>query len=452
MKLLATRTLVLIVLALLFLLGFTVFAGRYLQNAAVWAQHPSNQHLYRNGRLKETGTVYDHRGEILLATKDGMLTFHPEQNIRTAVMHATGDPGGNVASGMLNVMWERLTGWNLLSGAYRYRSSLSAANNLTLTLDAGLCALAFRELNGRRGAVGVYNYRTGEIICMTSSPSFDPQNPPDIQADPERYEGVYLNRLLSAVYTPGSIFKVVTAAAALETIPGIEERQYHCSGKLQIGADTVTCLVAHGQVTLKEALAHSCNVTFADIAMELGAETLTHYAELAGFNNRLTVNGIRTAAGRVDVTQAAPVELAWAGIGQYTITANPLAFMVYMGAIANGGLGVAPELVAREDIFPAVTKAQKRILPEETAAKLKAMLRNNTLAVYGESRFSGLELCAKSGTAEVGKGKEPHAWFAGFLDREDYPYAFAVIIENGGTGSRTAAAVAAGVLQAAVTR
>ena len=452
MKLLAIRTLVLIALALLFLAGFTVFVGRYLHSAAVWAQHPSNRHLYQSGRLKETGTIYDRRGEILLETKDGVLTFHSEQSVRTAVMHVTGDRGGNVATGMLKVMWERLTGWNLLNGAYRYRDKLSAANDLTLTLDARLSALAYKELKGRKGAVGVYNYKTGEIICMTSSPSFDPQNPPDIEADPERYEGVYLNRLLSAAYTPGSIFKVVTAAAALETIPDIEERHYQCSGKIQIGADTVTCLVPHGDVTLRDALAHSCNVAFAQIAGEVGADALQHYAELAGFNNRLTFDGIKTAAGKVDVKHAAPVELAWAGIGQHTNTANPLAYMVFMGAIANGGLSVAPEIIARENMLPAMTKAEKRILPTETAEKLKEMLRNNTLAVYGESRFSGLELCAKSGTAEVGKGKEPHAWFAGFLDREDFPYAFVVIIENGGTGSRTAAAVAAGVLHAAVAR
>jgi peptidoglycan glycosyltransferase len=203
---------------------------------------------------------------------------------------------------------------------------------------------------------------------------------------------------------------------------------------------------------LKDALAHSCNVAFAEIAGELGADVLQHYAELAGFNSRLTVNGIKTAAGRVDVKQAAPVELAWAGIGQYTNTANPLAFMVFMGSIANDGLSVSPAIIARENIFPALAKAEKRMLPEETAKKLKRMLRNNTLTVYGEHRFSGLELCAKSGTAEVGEGKEPHAWFAGFLDREDFPYAFVVVIENGCTGSRTAAAVAASVLHAAVDR
>jgi len=179
------------------------------------------------------------------------------------------------------------------------------------------------------------------------------------------------------------------------------------------------------------------------------------YANKAGFNSSLRVDGIRTAAGKVDVAGAEGGDLAWAGIGQYSDTANPLNFMAYVGAIANDGVRITPKLVLEKGLYSIVFGEQpekKRILSAETAGKLKAMMRNSVTEVYGENNFKGLELCAKSGTAEVGEGKKPHAWFAGFLDREDCPLAFVVVVENGGTGSRIAGSVAGKVMTEAVRR
>lgn len=214
----------------------------------------------------------------------------------------------------------------------------------------------------------------------------------------------------------------------------------------------VTCPSAHGKVTLEQALANSCNVAFAQISLELGADRLQKYADLAGFNSRLDIDGIKTAAGKVDVRDVEGADLAWAGIGQYTNTANPLNFMAYMGAIANDGVRITPRILADQGIFSFITTSveKKRVLSAETAETLGKMMRNNTISAYGEGNFKGLELCAKTGTAEVGGGEQPHAWFAGYLDREDFPLAFVVIIENGISGSRAAAPVAANVLQAAV--
>ncbi len=446
------RTAVLVVLTLLLVLGLAVFTVQYFNHAATWAQHPSNRHFYTNAKLNASGSIYDRYGNILVQMVDGEIKFNEDATVRTAVMHATGDSEGNVETGAQVVFRDRLAGWNLLNGAYRFNNRLSSSHDLTLTLDANLCARAYKELNGRKGAVGIYNYKTGEILCMVSSPSFDPEYPPDLNNNPERYEGVYVNRLLSATYTPGSIFKLVTAAAALDRLPNIKNTLYQCKGNIQINEDMVTCLAAHGEISLKEALAHSCNVTFAQIALKLGADTLQEYAELAGFNSSLKVDGIKTAIGKVDLADAAGADLGWAGCGQFTTTANPLNFMAYVGAIANEGILVKPKILADKSIFSYNIRIRKtkRVLSEETAVTLADMMRNNTISVYGEGNFRGLELCAKSGTAEVGEGKKPHAWFTGFLARDDFPFAFVVIIEGGGTGSRTAASVAANVLPVAI--
>lgn len=448
MKLLLQRATVLLIISLLLLLGLVFFTGKYFSSASTWAHHPLNRHLYSGGKLTAPGTVYDRSGSVLVQLANGSVQFHENQAVRTAVMHATGDLDNNVATGALVTFRDRLSGWNIINGLYRLDRT---GRELTLTLDVDLCTTAYRELGGRKGTVGVYNYKTGEILCLVSTPSVDPANPPDVSSEPEKYEGVFINRFLSAAYTPGSVFKLVTAAAAIDTVKEIEQKRYRCDGKIHIGEDTVTCPSAHGEVTLEEALARSCNVAFAEIALELGPNTLQEYANSAGFNSRLEVDGINTAKGRVDLSGARGADLAWAGIGQYTNTANPLNFMAYMGAIANDGVRVNPTLLKEERWFPSFIPAQtNRMLPSQTARELGEMMRFSTLHSYGESNFPGLELCAKSGTAEVGGGKKPHAWFAGFLDREDAPLAFVVVIENGGSGLEVAGPVAAKVLQAAL--
>ena len=455
MKLLTRRALVVLVLSLIVITGLLIFIVRYLGEASSWVQHSTNRHLYANGQPKLTGTIYDRKGVVLFQTVDGLPRYSGNQTVRRAVMHAVGDLGGNVVTGARVAFGERLSGWNLLNGAYRFNRQLSnTGSGLTLTLDADLCAVAYNALNGRKGTVGVYNYKTGEILCMVSAPSFDPQYPPDIEEDPERYEGVYINRLLSAAYTPGSVFKLVTSAAAIDKLENINSEVYHCDGKIIVDGELVTCPAAHGDVSFEEALAKSCNVAFAQITLALGADTLQQYAGKAGFNSSLQVDKITTVMGKVNVKGTKGGDLAWAGIGQYSDTANPLSFMSYVGAIANDGVRITPRIVKDNLLSRLISsfRGKDRILSEGTAAKLGSMMRNNVLETYGEGNYSGLALCAKSGTAQVGGDKEPHSWFVGYMDRDDCPLAFVVVVENGGGGSRVAGPIAGTVLRSAVNR
>lgn len=444
------RAVSVLLMCALFVLGLLAFLVKYAFNSPAWAQYPVNKHIYRNGQLIEAGTIYDRNGEMLVRTSDGERQYSPDRSTRVATMHAVGDLRGNVSTGVQRVFSTRLSGWDPLNGAYRYEDGNSSGMDITLTLDARLCSRAYEALGNRKGAVGVFNYRTGDILCMVSSPSFDPQHPPDVEADPQTYEGVYLNRLLSVCYTPGSVFKLVTAAAAVENISDIDERIFHCDGEIEIDGVPVTCPSAHGDVTFEEALAFSCNVAFAEITGELGARTLQRYADEFGLNSALKVSGIPTAAGKIDVSEAAGADLAWAGIGQYTDTINPLNFMAFVGAIANGGKITPPRLVAENRPFSGLLDSKNQIMPKATADRLKGMMRNNVAVNYGDYNFSGLELCAKSGTGEVGGGKAPNAWFVGFLDRPDCPLAFVVIIENGGSGAGTAGPVAGQIMREAV--
>ena len=293
--------------------------------------------------------------------------------------------------------------------------------------------------------MGVYNYETGDILCMVSSPGFDPANPPEISADDT--SGMYLNRFLSSTYAPGSIFKLVTSAAAIENLSGLDSWTYNCTGETEINGEKIRCAngTAHGVQDFEDALANSCNCAFADLTQRVGANTMTEYAVKCGLTDSYDIDGIFNVKGSFEFPET-PFNLAWAGIGQYNDQLNPCSMMVYMGAIAEGGRGAVPNILYSA---LSVTERTDRMIEESTAMQLRSMMKNNVVKTYGEGNFPGLDIYAKSGTAEVA-GKSPTAWFAGFIENEDAPYAFIVCVENGGFGSQVAAPVAGRVLQAAV--
>jgi len=203
------------------------------------------------------------------------------------------------------------------------------------------------------------------------------------------------------------------------------------------------------------AFANSCNGVFGQLAAELGAETMERYVTQAGLTSQYKVNGIPTAAGRFDVGTT-PNQLGWAGVGQYNDLVNPCAMMVWMGAVANGGKAAVPQLIQKTETplgTPAsfyLKKQTASLVDRDTASRLADMMANNVAQTYGSSRFPNMDICAKSGTGEVGGGKAPNTWFAGFLRNEDAPYAFVVLVEEGSSGSDTAGAVASKVLDAIV--
>jgi len=453
MKLMGKRAAILMALCLLFTFGLSFFLYSYVRDAAAWATYPVNRHLYRNGRLVSAGDIYDRNGDVLAASENGARRYHGDGAVRRAVMHLVGDADGNVATGLQVSYRSTLTGWNVFTGAYSFDQG--GGRSITTTADAPLCKAAYEALNGRRGTVGVMNYRTGEILCMVSSPSFDPTKPPDVN-DP-KYEGVYLNRLLSASFVPGSIFKLVTAAAALEQLSGLPDRVFVCDGLLELDGGRITCPRTHGTQDFGQTLTNSCNVAFAELALDLGPAKLTQYAERAGFNSQnMQMDNISVAGGSFTLDGAREADIGWAGVGQHKSLVNPLTYMQFVGSVAHGGQRVKPHIIKGTGVgfltVPrlAFSASAGRSMSAGTADALKGMMRDNVLNNYGEGKLGGYNLCGKTGTAEVGGGLKPHSWFVGFLDSDKAPLCFAVLVENGGAGSAAAAGVAKTVLAQAV--
>lgn len=452
MKKIERRAVVCAILALLLAAGLCLFLVRYLLDGGSWASSAFNRHLYNSDGVLASGTVLDRDGDVLSTAEDGKRTYYDNETVRKATLHAVGDLQGNIGTGALNAFADKLTGYNLLNGAF----GAERGSDLYLTIDARYNYEAYQALNGHAGTVAVYNYKTGEILCMVSAPSYDPLHvPADIETN-DRYKGAYLNRFLSSTFTPGSVYKTVTMAAALEELPDLDSRTWTCTGSVQIGEETIICSGTHGEQHIGDAFANSCNVAFAQIAAELGADTLRKYTEKAGLTDSYSVDGLPTAKGSFTWTDITDGELGWAGVGQGQDLVNPCALMVYMGAIAGGGKAAEPYLIEKTvsalglPSLPHITKKTGTLISGATAEKLADMMAANVEKTYGTGRFPNMDICAKSGTAEVGEGQTPHAWFAGFLRNEDAPYAFVVLVENGGGGSSVAGTVAGRVLDVIV--
>lgn len=450
MRKIEKRAVLCLIIALALIAGLGLFCFRFVTNASDWAAYPYNRHMYSNSGQLLSGTILDRDGDVLTEVKDGERVYYPDATVRRATVHAVGDGSGYIGTGALTAFADRLSGYNLITGGY---SPLGSGRNLTLTLDAYLNVTAYNAMDGRQGTVGVYNYKTGDILCMVSAPSFDPENPPDASS---AEDGIYLNRFLSSAQVPGSIFKTVTLTAALENLPDLKDRTFTCTGETTVGGTVITCPKPHGKMDIESAFANSCNGVFGALAAELGGDTMTKYVEQAGLTRRMSVDGIMTAAGHYDVSEADKGQIGWSGVGQYTDTVNPCNMMAYMGAIANGGTAAVPRLILDITTPSGIPTSWQRteetdtLVQASTASQVKEMMKNNVVQTYGTDRFRGLDIGAKSGTAEVGGDKRPNAWFAGFLDDPEHPYAFIVLVENGGGGASVAGEIAATVLQACV--
>jgi len=448
MKRIGNRAKILSIVALYFLVCSGIFAYKYAANASTWVQHPANKNVYKNGELLSPGRIEMRDGTPLYDTSNTKSKYNGDKKLRMATLHTVGDAEGQIGTGVLESHRLKFIGYDFLNGVYAGRDS---GTNITLTLDKAACAAAYNALGNHKGTVGVYNYKTGELICMVSTPTYDPDNVPDFSKDPIKYDGVYLNRLLRGLYTPGSVFKIITSAAAIENISDIYSRTFECKGYYTVNGERVNCSGNHGKIGFEKAFEKSCNAAFAQIALLLGPETLEKYAGMAGVTQSYAVDGISTAAGRFSLGGAADVNVAWAGIGQNDNLCNPYQYLVLMGAIANGGRAKRPyyiDSITSSLGMPThinLKGSETRTFSEQTADKLTALMRAAVTGEYGDSNFKGMDVCAKTGTAEV-SGKKPNSWFVGFSSNPQTPLAFVVVVEDAGSGASVAMPIAKKVM------
>ena len=446
----ASRAAIAVLLALLLVAGMGFFVAEYAMNAKDWVMFAGSPHVYSGGNIG-CGTVEDADDVMLLDMNNGR-TYASSESIRKATVHWLGDRYGSISAPALPAHAADLAGYDLVNGVYAYGNAAGVAK---LTLFSRVQTAALEAIGDKKGTVAVYNYKTGQLLCAVTTPSYDPDHVPDIDGDDSgKFEGVYVNRFTQSTYIPGSIFKIVTLAAALEEFEDAEEMTFNCAGELSLTGNKITCEGVHGNQSLKEAFRNSCNCAFAELAVKIGRENMEAYVERFGINEPVTFDGIVTAQGNYEAGYS-DIDIGWSGVGQFNDQVNPCSFLAFVGAIANGGKGADPYvvenvLVGNNRTYTAKTQMGEQVVSQKTARIVAEYMRNNVQSKYGDANFPGLTVCAKTGTAEVGGDKRPNAMLAGFNADSNCPLAFIICVEDGGYGAEVCMPIASKVLSACV--
>ncbi|MDP3012751.1 MAG: penicillin-binding transpeptidase domain-containing protein, partial [Candidatus Subteraquimicrobiales bacterium] len=324
--------------------------------------------------------------------------------------------------------------------------------DLELTLNAKLQRKAAELLWDKKGAIVALNPKTGEILAMASNPTFNPNNIETLWKDLNKsLDAPLLNRATQGLYPPGSTFKIITAAAALEEKVAESSSVYEGPKELPIDGSSVTNFKDqnYGVMTLKRAFEVSCNTVFAQVGLELTADKLIEYAEKFGFNKDVPFELPSKQSKIGDPSEMDAVMLAWSAVGQGETLATPLRVALVVSVIANDGKMMKPFLV--KEIRSSQGQLVKRFAPQILRKVLsqkttQKMIEFMVAAVEGgtgrRAKIEGVTVAGKTGTAEAGKGKEPHAWFVAFAPAEDPQIVIAVVVENGGIGGKVAAPIA----------
>lgn len=347
------------------------------------------------------------------------------------------------------------------------RLSAERGQELPLELDLELQQVIARYLEDRVGAVIALDAKTGAIRAMVSSPSYDP-NMFTRTLDPARWEGVVKaphdplqNRTIQNTYSPGSVFKIVMALAGLGEGEITTETSVFCGGSAKFYNHRFRCWrrQGHGQVRLREAMQHSCDVYFYQLGQRLGIDRIARYARLFGLGEKSGVEIGGEKAGLVPDeawslsargTPWYPGETISVSIGQGPLLVNPVQIASMMATVANGGWRVQPHVVAGES-----SRSRVELNPAHLA-----VIRDALSAVVNEggtgsaAKLDSLEVGGKTATVQVVEQvtwiesedlpyeRRDHAWFASFAPVDDPELIVVVFVEHGGHGSQAAAPLA----------
>lgn len=325
--------------------------------------------------------------------------------------------------------------------------------DIELTLDLKIQKIVEDNLADKIGSVIIMDPASGEIIALASAPGFNPEvfvkkRNSSIASIFKHPDSLLLNRAISGVYPPGSVFKVVVAAAALEKHKINSATSFFCAGSMQVGRRKFNCWDTHQAQALVGAIAHSCDIFFYHTGLLLGAQDIHDYAlkfglskptgidlpyESVGFVPDPLWKRIRRFQGWFDG------DTANFSIGQGDLLATPIQMVRLTGVFANQGYLVEPYIVKKiggEDI----SRYQKRIsrlnLEEKTREYVRAGLRRAVADPAGTANVLSalpVSVAGKTGTSQVSRG-QPHGWFVGFFPFDNPRYVICVFLEHGGSG------------------
>ena len=360
--------------------------------------------------------------------------------------------------------------------------------SLTLTVDSRLQKAAYEAFGEESGAAVVMDVRSGEILAMVSTPSFDPNlftNGISYKhwnelSNNERTPLV--NKAVSGQYSPGSTFKIVVALAALEAGVIDADTHFYCAGGMEIGNIRFHCWnhYGHGSLNVVEALKYSCDIFFYETALRVGVDKIREMALKLGLGQTLSVGLGNEKSGLIPSkswkkanydTLWAPGDSANTGIGQGYVSVTPLQLVTMLSRVVNGGYAVSPTFIRGNEKD---RKSFKRLdISTRNIELVKQGMYEVVNGVGGTAKkakfnLDGVRMGGKTGTTQVRRismkerrsgiihdSQLPwklrnHAWFMGFTPVDNPRYAVAVIVEHGSSGSGVAAPIASKILQEAL--
>ncbi len=358
-----------------------------------------------------------------------------------------------------------------------------SGGNVVLTLDPEVQQAAYEQLTERdyTGSVVALRPQTGEILAMVSTPSFDPNRLASHDSEEQMsawrdYNAadppVLPNRAIDAIYPPGSTFKLVDVAAALSSGRYTPDSQLTAASAITLQGTNTQLQNFNGNAcgtgetaSLRDALQRSCNTAFAQLASELGEQALREQAQAFGIGTADLRVPMPVATSTIgDIPDVAALQQS--SIGQRDVALTPLQNAMVVAAIANGGEVMQPYLISEiqsQELDPVETTSPDRIgqaIDPAVARTLTEMMVNNENSYSGSGKITGVQIAAKTGTAEHGPNPQavaPHVWYVAFAPAEDPQVAVAVLVESGGdrsnlaaTGGTVAAPIGRAVIRAAL--
>ncbi len=441
----------------LFVAFFAYFSYSVYFFGGRWFANPFNPRISSQKQVVQAGTITDRTGVVLAYTDNqGDRRYASDAKTRQAVAHVIGDSGGNVSSGVETFHAQYLLGFKA-SLAERITQLFAGddrrGDDIELTISAKLNTYISEQFpSGKAGAVVLLNYRTGDIYALVSKPDFDPNKIARIKEDPN--SSALFNRATLGTYPPGSTFKIVTLASAFQYIPDVRSRRFDCTGYLPLaGGQPVTDAGnnVHGTLTVDEAFAKSCNVTFAALTQELGYDRMARTAADFGVGDNFLFRDLVVSNSKYPTDTPTQDDLAWSGVGQGRVMVSPLHMALITAGVANGGVMMEPKLL-KQVTGPNGQRrlvTEPRVYKQAVSPELAAILKADMFSVIqsgtgGNAKMSGYHVGGKTGSAEFTNDKtiETHAWYVGFIDDDAHPLAIAVVVEHGGSGGQVAAPLA----------
>ena len=455
-----TRVTYMFVTLFLVMIGYLVYFNVVKSKDVINSVYNIRQDILAERVIR--GKILDSEGNILAQTvtaDDGTETReYPYGDMFTHTV-------GYAVKGKSGV--ESIQNFNLLTSnapfleklMKEFQNQKNVGDNVVTTLNSDLQAAAYNALGNNKGAVVVLEPSTGKILAMVSKPSFDAntvsENWDNLINDKN---SVLVNRATQGQYTPGSVFKLVTTLSFMRQNADYEAYLNDCSGETTVDGTTIHCYAnqAHGQETLADAVANSCNTAFSGIGLQLDISKWQDTAKDLLFNTKLKCDLVSNQSSFSLDKSADSASVMMTAIGQGDTLVSPYHMAMITAAIANGGKLMKPYLV--DEITNYQGTRVKKYMPEkytdlmtsEEAAVLTEYMKR--VISYGTgTSLSGesYTVAGKTGTAEVSMDKtQVHSWFVGFSNVDNPDLAVAVVVENADTSSITGISVAKQIFNA----